>query len=153
MVMAGFAPTPAEEMTDDMVTVPTPAPAKKVYKLKPQEGDDAEKVPASVTDASAPVITDADTTMLEATIVAVSKGRSATANTYGILVNESGHGNGCHKDDAKRIKCDCGGDYWVNTFHDTPWEEAKKHKGNRAVFTMVKNAKGFTNVESLEAVQ
>lgn len=59
MVMAGFSPTPAEEMTEDMAapSVPTPAPAKKVYKLKPQDGDDAERVPASVTDAAAPAET------------------------------------------------------------------------------------------------
>lgn len=66
MVMAGFSPTPAEEM-DGVQESPAPAPAKqKIYKLKPQEGDDAEKVPASVTDATAPaaeplVVADKDT--------------------------------------------------------------------------------------------
>ena len=59
MVMAGFEACPVEEMSEDFVApaqtpTPAPAPAKKVYKLKPQEGDDAEKVPASVTDAAAP---------------------------------------------------------------------------------------------------
>ncbi len=62
MVMAGFSPTPAEEMDGVQEDhKPTPAPAKqtaKNYVLKntpgPKEGDDAEKVPASVTDAAAP---------------------------------------------------------------------------------------------------
>ena len=55
MVMAGFSPTPAEEMSEEILS-PAPAKPKKEYKLRdiPTPGDDAEKVPASVTDASAP---------------------------------------------------------------------------------------------------
>lgn len=127
-------------------------------KLHPPAESDGDRVPAEVTDASVsasePLITPDDgVSTMEATILTVSKGRSATANTYGILVNRGGHKAGCKKDDSQRIKCDCGGDFWLNTFHDTPWNEAKNLKGRAGVFTMKTNDKGFTNVEHLEAVQ
>lgn len=99
MVMAGFAPTPAEEMTDDMATVPTPAPAKKTYVLKkPQEGDDAEKVPASVTDAAAPAepLVVADEGLEVVVLKAYSKEKTdKNKNTYrGVLL--------VHNDDSEK---------------------------------------------------
>lgn len=56
MVMAGFSPTPAEEM-DGIHDEPKPAPAKKEYQLKPKtasrEGDEAKPVPTVVVDTEA----------------------------------------------------------------------------------------------------
>lgn len=130
------------------------APSESKLHPTPEAADGSgDRVPAEVTNATVqaapePIVVP-DDGMMVATIVAVSKARNAKSNTYGILVNENGHKAGCKGNAATRTPCSCGGDYWVNTFHDSPWEEAKNLRGRRGVFTMKTNDNGFTNVEQL----
>ncbi len=120
MVMAGFSPTPAEEM-DGVDTAPAPAPAKpaakKTYVLKPvvavdpkspsvSDGSDEDRVPASVTDAtvtaSEPLVVP-DTEIMEAVVLkAYSKEKvDKKGNKYrGVLL--------VHADNAEK---------WWNTYH------------------------------------
>jgi hypothetical protein len=128
----------------------------KPYVLKPKsapapqpvESDD--RVPASVTDGQAPEAVDGE--MLQATILTTSKARN-DSGSYGILAQVKPHDPDCKKDNAQKIKCSCGAEKWLNTFHDTPWNTAKALKGQLGVFTMKTNDKGFTNVEHLVGVQ
>jgi hypothetical protein len=133
---AASGQTPPKQVT--LKNIPTPPP--KAAPPKP--------TPAAPTGAQI----DPDATMIQATVLATSKARGEHGS-YGILINADGHQDNCQKDDAKRIKCDCGGDYWVNTFHDTPWNTAKALKGKLGIFTMSPpNEKGYSNVEDLVGV-
>lgn len=124
MVMAGFSPTPAEEMDGihEEKAAPAPAPVKKTYQLKPAqqkaEGDDAEKVPASVTDAAAPseplVVADKSDGLEAVMLKAFSKPKTdKKGNEYrGILF--------VHSDNAEK---------WWNCYHKETIESLGTLKG------------------------
>lgn len=146
-----------EQPTSHAQTSTMKTTEKDGHKHYTMPGDDAEKVPASVTDAAAPageplVVPDESADMRKAVIIATSKGRSKN-NTYGILVNTKQHDAGCQINAQTKSPCSCGADVWWNTFHDTPWQLAKTMKGKTGLFTMKTNDKGFTNIEHLAEVQ
>lgn len=138
----------AEDDDDGNSTSTPPPPRREVLKNIPTPPPKPSAPKQEPTGAQV----DPDAEMMQATVLATSKARN-DGGSYGILINKDGHKAGCEKDDQKRIKCSCGGDFWVNTFHDTPWNTAKALKGRTAVFTMSPpNEKGYQNVEHLVGV-
>ena len=143
----------AEDDDDGNAASGTTPPRREVLKnipTPPPKPPAAPPIPGSGPYTPPPAPDGCD--MMEATVLATSKTRN-DGGSYGILVNATGHDAACAKDDKNRINCSCGGDFWLNTFHDTPWNTAKTLKGRKGVFTLSpKNEKGYQNVEHLVGV-
>lgn len=142
-------------------------PAAKNYTLKPPPAQKpvepiqgsgpyhpaAPKAPPAKTPPQADREAFDEDSMIQATVLATSKQRN-DSGSYGILIRDGDHQPTCSKDDKNKIKCNCGAERWLNTWHDTPWNAAKALKGKVGIFTLTEpNEKGYRDVEHLVGVQ
>lgn len=151
--------------------------APRKYKLnpvqQPADGDDAEKVPASVTDAQAAhqvskangyqpeptVIVEANAPeIFKVLTVGKPKATGNGAQRYGIMLhevddagNDQPHKPECAMVKDKNAYCDCGTIFFRDTFSTTVVENARKAKGKLATVYSVKNG-DFINIDKLEVM-
>jgi len=135
MVLAGFAPTPAEEM-DGIDAAPAPAPAPKKMKKTPIP---APQEPTTVSNDSQDPADEPEGTLEVATIMAVSEKsgekNGKTWTRYGVKVRFAG-----------------GEEQWLNTFDANHGALAESLKGKQAYVTYEQNAKGYYDLLNIQEV-